>query len=225
MQDCKVVFPSGSRLVRDIDEKEFVHVSKCLCARALRLENRETFLHEDCPGNKIGVVVRGVVRLYRHNRAGRRTVIEDVLPGDVFGTTCAFRDSSVLDVNASAVGSADVVLFDASKVLRPKCREVCEAYMQFMRNLLSIMSHKTILVKQKLRIISQRTIRARLMLYLRTVANRLKTNEFNISYDRQALADYLCVDRSALSAELSKLKTEHVLDFDKNHFCLCVLSH
>ena len=97
--------------------------------------------------------------------------------------------------------------------------------MQFMRNLLSIMSHKTILVKQKLRIISQRTIRARLMLYLRTVANRLKTNEFNISYDRQALADYLCVDRSALSAELSKLKTEHVLDFDKNHFCLCVLSH
>ena len=97
--------------------------------------------------------------------------------------------------------------------------------MQFMRNLLSIMSHKTILVKQKLRIISQRTIRARLMLYLRTVANRLKTNEFNISYDRQALADYLCVDRSALSAELSKLKTERVLDFDKNHFCLCVLSH
>ena len=63
------------------------------------------------------------------------------------------------------------------------------------------------------------------MLYLRTVANRLKTNEFNISYDRQALADYLCVDRSALSAELSKLKTERVLDFDKNHFCLCVLSH
>lgn len=221
MRDCRIVYPSGSRLVRDIDESAFSHVCKCLKAKSLRLLNRETLLREDSPCNKIGVVIRGIVRLYRHGKDGRRSVLEDVLPGEVFGTTYAFRDSKELGVNASAVGDADVLLFDASSIMKPECREICKAHMQFVRNLLSIMCHKTLQVKQKLRILSQRTIRARLMMYLRLVAKRLKTVEFNISFDRQSLADYLCVDRSALSAELSKLKSERLIEFEKNHFRLC----
>ena len=74
--------------------------------------------------------------------------------------------------------------------------------------------------KQKIRILSQRTIRARLMLFLQIRAKRAKSNEFEIPFDRQALADYLCVDRSALSAELSKLRKERLVESVKNKFKL-----
>ena len=92
--------------------------------------------------------------------------------------------------------------------------------MQFVRNLLSVMSSKTFAMKQKLRILSQRTIRARIHLLLQIYARRTQSTKFDIPFDRQALADYLCVDRCALSAELSKMQDEGLLEFEKNHFKL-----
>ena len=92
--------------------------------------------------------------------------------------------------------------------------------MLFVRNLLTVMSQTTFALKQKLRILSQRSIRGRLMVFLNIRAKRAKSNEFDIPFDRQALADYLCVDRSALSAELSKLRTERKVESVKNHFKL-----
>ena len=82
------------------------------------------------------------------------------------------------------------------------------------------MSQTTFALKQKLRILSQRSIRGRLMLFLNIRAKRVKSFEFDIPFDRQALADYLCVDRSALSAELSKLRAEGKVEAEKNHFKL-----
>ena len=82
------------------------------------------------------------------------------------------------------------------------------------------MSQTTFQIKRKLRILSQRTIRGRLLLFLRILAKREQAKEFDIPFDRQALADFLCVDRSALSAELSKLRRERKVESVKNHFKL-----
>jgi CRP-like cAMP-binding protein len=119
----------------------------------------------------------------------------------------------------SAVGDTTVILLEIDKVTRP-CHKVCAAHLQVVRSLLAIMSQKAFALKQKIRILSQRTIRARLMLFLQIRAKRAKSNEFEIPFDRQALADYLCVDRSALSAELSKLRKERLVESVKNKFKL-----
>ena len=215
----KIIFPVACRLLKDLGEDGFARICECMNAKELHLRNKETFIAESDPCNRIGIVVTGAVRLTRQRLDGGRNVLETILPNDTFGATYVFRDVPTMGISMSAVGETQVILLEIEKITRP-CHKVCAAHLQFVRNLLAVMSQKTFALKQKLRILSQRTIRARLMLFLQIRAKRAKSNEFEIPFDRQALADYLCVDRSALSAELSKLRKERKVESVKNHFKL-----
>ena len=212
-----VVFPRACRLLKDIDDAGFSRLCECMQVKELHLRNKQTFIVESDPCNRIGIVVTGAVRLTRQRIDGGRNVLETIPECGVFGSTYVFRDVPTMGISMSAVGETIVLLFNTERITRP-CHKVCDAHMQFVRNLLAVMSQTTFALKQKLRILSQRTIRARLMLFLHIRAKRAKSNEFDIPFDRQALADYLCVDRSALSAELSKLRSERMVESVKYHF-------
>ena len=214
-----VVFPRACRLLKDIDDEGFSRLCECMNVKELHLRNKQTFIVESDPCDRIGIVVTGGVRLTRLRLDGGRSVLETIQSDGVFGSTYVFRDVSTMGINMSAVGDTIVLLFETTRITRP-CHKVCEAHMQFVRNLLAVMSQTTFALKQKLRILSQRTIRGRLMLFLNIRAKRAKSNEFDVPFDRQALADYLCVERSALSAEISKLRIERRVESVKNHFKL-----
>lgn len=218
---CKapVVFPRACRLLKDISDAGFCRLCECMHVKELHLKNKQTFIVESDPCDRIGIVVTGAVRLTRLRIDGGRNVLETIPPFGVFGSTYVFRDVPTMGISMNAVGDTTVLLFEIERITRP-CHKVCDAHMQFVRNLLTVMSQTTFALKQKLRILSQRTIRGRLMLFLNIRAKRAKSDEFDIPFDRQALADYLCVDRSALSAELSKLRSEHKVESVKNHFKL-----
>ena len=216
-----VVFPRACRLLKDIGDEGFCRLCECMGVKELRLRNKQTFIVESDPCDRIGIVATGAVRLTRQRIDGGRSVLETIPANGVFGTTYVFRDVATMGISASAVGDTTVLMFEIAKLTHP-CHRVCDAHMQFVRNLLAVMSQTTFALKQKLRILSQRTIRGRLMLFLNIRAKRAKSNEFDIPFDRQALADYLCVDRSALSAELSKLRAERKVESVKHHFKLLV---
>ena len=214
-----VVFPRACRLLKDVDDEGFCRLCECMNVKELHLRNKQTFIVESDPCNRIGIVVTGQVRLTRLRVDGGRNVLETISPNGVFGATYVFRDVATMGINISAVGDTTVLLFETANITRP-CHNVCDAHMQFVRNLLAVMSQTTFALKQKLRILSQRTIRDRLMLFLNIRAKRAKSSEFDIQFNRQELADYLCVDRSALSAELSKLRAEGRVESVKGHFKL-----
>lgn len=216
-----LIFPRGCRLLKDIDEAGFRQLCECMNAEELHLKNRDTFINESDPCKRIGIVVTGAVRLTRTRIDGGRSVLETVRENGVIGSTYVFRDVATMGISMSAVGETIVLLFEIDRLTRP-CHKFCNAHMQFVRNLLAVMSQTTFALKQKLRILSQRTIRNRLLVFLNICAKREKSKEFDILFDRQALADYLCVDRSALSAELSKLRSERKVESFKNHFKLLV---
>lgn len=215
----KIIFPRACRLLKDLDEAGFRQICKCMNVRELRLKNKETFVRESDPCTCIGVVATGAVQLSRQQLDGSRAVLETISENGAFGMTYVFRDAKTMGVSMSAVGEAVVLLFGTDRILRP-CRKVCPAHLHFLHNLLTVMSQTTFQIKRKLRILSQRTIRGRLLLFLRILAKRKQAKEFDIPFDRQALADFLCVDRSALSAELSKLRRERKVESVKNHFKL-----
>ena len=214
-----VIFPRECRLLKGLDDRWFSRICECMNVRELHLKNKQTFIVESDPCDRIGIVVTGAVRLTRQRLDGGRSVLETIPENGVFGATYVFRDVATMGISASAVGETTVLTIEVAKLTHP-CHKVCFAHMQFMRNLLTVMSQTTFALKQKLRILSQRTIRARLMLFLHIRAKRAKSAEFDIPFDRQALADYLCVERSALSAELSKLRAEHKVESVKSHFKL-----
>lgn len=215
----KIIFPRACRLLKDLDEAGFRQICKCMNVRELRLKNKETFVRESDSCTCIGVVATGAVQLSRQQLDGSRAVLETISENGAFGMTYVFRDAKTMGISMSAVGEAVVLLFGTDRILRP-CRKVCPAHLHFLHNLLTVMSQMTFQIKRKLRILSQRTIRGRLLLFLRILAKRKQAKEFDIPFDRQALADFLCVDRSALSAELSKLRRERKVESVKNHFKL-----
>ena len=217
--ESKLIFPRTCRLMKDVDEAGFARLCECMHVKELHLKNKETFIRETYPCNRIGIVVLGAVQLSRQRMDGSRAVLETIREGGAFGMTYVFRDAKTMGISIRAEGDTVVQLFDSDSILHP-CHKVCPAHLHFLHNLLTVMSQTTFQLKQKLRILSQRTIRGRLMLYLQILAKRAQAKEFDIPFDRQALADFLCVDRSALSAELSKLRRERKVESVKKHFKL-----
>ena len=124
-----------------------------------------------------------------------------------------------MPVSVIAERPSEIMLIDCKRILST-CTNTCIFHQQLINNLLRIVASKNLLLQQKIEVMSQRTTRDKLMTYLLSQAKLKNSSEFTIPYDRQALADYLGVERSALSAEIGKLRKEGVLESTKSHFRL-----
>ena len=142
-----------------------------------------------------------------------------MLPGQLFGETYAFSHAQSLPVTVSAEEDSRLLLLDSRRITTC-CSNACEFHNRVIYNLLRLVADKNLLLHQKLQITSQRTTAEKLMAYLSQQAKLHNSPTFTIPYDRQALADYLEVDRSGLSTEIGKLKKQGILSCEKNRFTL-----
>ncbi|WP_367186338.1 Crp/Fnr family transcriptional regulator [Oscillibacter sp.] len=150
---------------------------------------------------------------------GNRSVLDRVGPGQVFAETYACVPGEALMVSVVAAETAQVLFLDAAQLLLP-CQSACSHHARLIANLLSISAQKNLNLSRRIFHTSSKSIRGRLLSYLSYQALRQGSRDFTIPFDRQALADYLSVDRSALSAELGKMQREGLLRVRKNHFVL-----
>lgn len=116
-----------------------------------------------------------------------------------------------LPVNVEAAQGGAVLLLDSQKLLRPDSALV-PLHPRLVANLLTMVAEKNLLLTRKLALLSRRTTREKLLAYFTDEARRAGSTTFPLDYDRQTLADYLGVDRSAMSAELSKLRQAGLLE-------------
>ena len=124
-----------------------------------------------------------------------------------------------MSVDVEADGDCDVLLVKTDRILSP-CENACAFHSRLVRNIMRTLAVKTLELNRKIEILSHRSTQDRLMAYLRAVAQQKCTVEFDIPFDRQQLADYLCVERSALSAEISRLSKLGLITSRKSHFTL-----
>lgn len=192
----------------------------CLGARVLTMKKGQTIFREGDAAGAIGIVVDGGVQLIREDYYGNRSVVGHVGAAQLFGEAYAFSAAATVPVSVVAQEEGAVVLLDGLRITN-RCSNACDFHNQVIFNLLRLVSNKNLMLHQKIEVTSQRTTREKLMTYLLHQAKIQGTNSFSIPYDRQALADYLEVDRSGLSAEISKLRKEGILESDRNHFRIC----
>jgi CRP-like cAMP-binding protein len=157
------------------------------------------------------------VQLSRQELDGKRSIVAHVTAGELFGEAFAFADGGVLPVTVTAVQDCLLMLMDIRR-LSACCPNACQFHNRVIFNLLRISANKNKILHQKLQILSKRTTRERLLTYLQQQAMQSGARTFTIPYDRQALADFLEVDRSGLSAQISKLKSGDVIECHKNNF-------
>lgn len=203
-------------LFSNIKESEIQDVLNFLNASEHQYSKGETVFHSGTVINQIGIVLEGRIQIENTDFWGNKTILDSLGEGKVFAETYALTNVPLM-VNVTATQNSKVLLLQTDN-LGTGSGDISQI---ITKNILAISMKKNLHLSQRIFHTSSKTIRGRLLSYLSSQVSRGTPNaEFDIPYDRQQLADYLEVDRSALSAELSKMKADGLIDYWKNHFKL-----
>ena len=202
-----------------INKEDLISMLACLGARVEEYKQGEIIFSEGEAAREIGIVLSGNAQIVRIDYFGNRSIVTNIGKAQLFGESFACAGVNTLPVDVIATSDSVVMLIDANRIINT-CNNTCEFHRQVIFNLLKVVATKNLVFHQKLEVTSKRSTREKLMTYLLMQAKNNNSNEFEIPFDRQELADYLEVERSGLSAEIGKLRKEGVLECRKNRFVL-----
>lgn len=205
-------------LFAGISSSEAQTMLDCLGAVRRTYERHARILSTGDKTAALGLVLSGSALIQSDDLWGNTAVLDRVRPGQVFAETYACTGEALL-VDVVAAEPCSVLFLEVARVLRV-CPHACAHHERFIRNLLTLSAQKNLNLSRKIFHTASKSIRGRLLSYLSYQARRCGSRTFTIPFDRQQLADYLNVDRSALSAELSKMQKEGLLQTRRSHFTL-----
>lgn len=198
-------------LFYDVKKSELHSMLVCMDAKAIDVPKGSSVFLEGDAVQYVGVVLSGLAQVVREDYYGNRSIMSSLQPGEIFSETFSFAGLETMPVSVIAIKDSRVLLLDCRRVLTI-CSKACHFHSLLLKNLLQVMARKNLNLSRKIRYMSQKTTREKLMSYLSDQAKQHGSKEFVIPYDRQALADYLGVERSAMSVEISKLKRDGQID-------------
>ena len=208
-----------TRLFAGVTDEEISAMLSCLDARMHVCKKGEYVLRQGEHLNCIVMLVDGELHIQRDDYWGNRSIVNRIAVGEMFGEAYIAPDSGAILNDVVAVEDSTVIFFDARRILTV-CSSACRFHSTVVQNLFFAISEKNRRLVQKLGHISKRSTREKLISYLSDEAKRKNSASFTIPFNRQQLADFLSVDRSAMSNELCKMRDEGLLEFDKNQFKL-----
>ncbi|NLL40108.1 MAG: Crp/Fnr family transcriptional regulator [Clostridiales bacterium] len=206
-------------LFKDIDNNDLESLLKCLSAVSKSFDKNQFVFMAGEPASSVGIVLAGTVTVIHEDFWGNRSILTRLGPGEIFAEAFSCADNDTLPVSVTASEKTQVLLVDCKKIITT-CSSTCIFHTSLIKNLLVIMSKKNAQLTRKIEHLSRTTTREKLLSYLSFQAQQLGKSSFEIPFNRQELADYLSVDRSAMSTELGKMRDEGLLDFKRNHFKL-----
>ena len=208
-----------TQLFSGVGEEEIGAMLNCLQARLCTYKKGEYVLRQGEHLDKILVLVSGKLHIQRDDYWGNRSIINMVSIGEMFGEAYVAPESGTLMNDVLAVEDSAVIFFDVKRIMTV-CSSVCRFHSMVVQNLFFAISEKNRRLVQKLTFMTKRTTREKLIAYLSEEAKRQNSSEFSIPFNRQQLADFLSVDRSAMSNELCKMRDEGLIEFEKSRFRL-----
>lgn len=206
-----------------IEQADLDTMIGCLNGRTLSVTKGNPIFLEGDSARFVGVVLSGTVQIVREDYYGNRSVMAALQPGELFAEVFSCAGIETMPVSVIAFTNSKVLLLDCRHIFTT-CSNSCHFHNLLLKNLLQGMAQKNLALTQKIRYMSQKTTREKLMSYLLDQAKQQGSNKFVIPHNRQSLADYLGVERSAMSAEISKMKRDGQLDTQGSRFCLMSLN-
>lgn len=210
---------SNTQLFRGIEEEDIGSMLQCLAAKKRIYKKGETILAEGTVTENMGIVLSGMAIISCGDIWGNTSVLGNVAPGAVFGEVYASIPGEPLLISVGAAEDTEVLFLNIGRVLET-CTSACSFHTRLVRNLLTVCAHKSLQLSQRILHTSSKSIRGRLMSYFSQCAKQEGSCSFEIPYNRQQLADYLGVDRSAMCNELSKMQKDGMLTYHRNSILL-----
>lgn len=212
-------FLTQTALFHGIHREEIEQLLSCLLARKKTYSRDEIIFSAGTNIHEMGLVLSGGVNIVANFYWGSQSIFSHISRGEIFGENYAAIPGEALLVDVVATEKSEILFLDLNKLLHT-CQNCCAFHTQLIHNLLKISAQRSIHLSRRMMHTAPKTIRGRLNSYLSEQAVAHDSAHFSIPFNRQQLADYLNVDRSALSNELSKMRDEGLLQFRKNEFAL-----
>lgn len=206
-------------LFENIATENFAEMLKCLDAKIRTYKKNQGIISEGDKISQIGIVLKGTVQITRMDYYGNRNIVAAIEPTQLFGESFVCARTNAVGINADAAEDCEIMFLSGEKIMS-SCRNACEFHNRLIYNLMKILAEKNLMFNRKIEIISKKTTREKLMTYLLQQAKQQSSDSFEIPYNRQELADFLGVDRSGLSAEIGKLRSEGVVECHNNKFTI-----
>ncbi|MBE6606811.1 MAG: Crp/Fnr family transcriptional regulator [Ruminococcaceae bacterium] len=208
-----------TQMFAGVTQEEIASMLSCLGARLKSYKKGEYVLRQGEHLSDIVVLVEGNLHIQKDDYWGNRSILGQIAVGEMFGEAYVAPESGALLNDVVAVEDSTVIFFDVKRIITT-CPTACRFHAVVVQNMFFAISEKNRRLVQKLGHMSKRTTREKLISYLSEQAKKQNSASFTIPFNRQQLADFLSVDRSAMSNELCKMRDEGLLEFDKNRFKL-----
>ena len=205
-------------MFRGIREEALPGVLGSLRAQERIFERGEGICRAGDPVRAAGLLLSGEAHIEHSDLWGNQSILAGIGPGELFAEVYACTPGAVLQVGVTAVRECRVLFLELGRILDSAAADSAGA--QLAGNLLRILAGKNLALTRKIHCTAPRGIRSRVLTYLSFLAVEHGSTSFDIPFNRQQMADYLCVDRSALSAELSRMQKDGLLEYGRNHFAL-----
>lgn len=202
-------------LFQGIAHSDFELMLNCLSARKASYHKDDILLLSGDTVNFVGLILSGSVRAINEDVNGNVALLAEFGVSEVFGEVfaCAGIDHSPITILAAE--DTEVLYIDYKRVIS-SCSSACPFHIRLIENMLQLIAKRNLMLNQKIDILSKHTTREKLLCFFDIQRGSLK--KFTIPFNREQLARYLCVDRSAMSNELCKMRNEGLIRFDKNRF-------
>jgi len=206
-------------LFANIKDSDMKVLLQCLNAQEKHLAKGELLFSRGSILTHPGIVLSGNIHIVQEDYWGNHTILTSIQAGDLFGESFACANKAPLCICASAAVDSTILLVDYSRILTT-CASACEFHTTLIQNLIQILANKNINLTQKIEHITKKTTRGKVLSYLSECVAASGKNVFEIPFNRQELADFLSVERSALSNTLCKMRDRGEIKFHKNKFTL-----
>lgn len=184
----------------------------------------------DFPGGKLmcsyqsdrsfaAILLEGKASLVRYEANGSRTILESLAPGSIFGAGLDFHSEIPGSVHVICDTPCRVLFLNYEKMIRP-CRSACPRHLDLIQNILSILSRKSRLLGERVEVLSQRSIRDKLMCYFSQLSSKAGSPSFLLPFSMMDLADFLSVNRSAMVRELRSMREDGLIAMTKREVTL-----
>lgn len=213
------LFLSKTNLFRGISLQEIQRMMGCLQGITRKYGKDSIIHHAGEHISTMGLILSGSVSVENDDVWGYKSILDKIGAGHIFAENYACLPGEPLMVNIVAAEATEI-LFMRTDCMVTVCSHACGFHNQLIRNMLTISAQKSLSLSRRILHTSSKSIRGRLLSYLSYQATQQGGREFDIPFNRQQLADYLSVDRSAMSNELSKMQREGLIKFDRNHFTI-----
>ena len=200
--------------IQPSDMKSMLH---CIGYRIRNFSKGEIIAFEGENLKHISIVLSGSVDMVKEDLWGNKTMLVRMRQDALFGETFACGDDNLSVVTFVVSEDAKIMFMPFSRVMH-SCTMACEFHHRLIENMVKVIANKNRDLMQKVDVVSKRTIREKLLAYLSIQSQQQNSRYFVSPLGRVELAEYLCVDRSALTRELAKMKEEGLIDYDKNCF-------